>query len=324
MTEMRVFGNSHLLAPLTAAARAGRLAGAYLLEGPAGSGKKTLAAYLSALFTCPNVTEKGPCFSCRDCENVSYGSHPDVVTLTPEKDRDTLSVESVRRANEVAQTAPIHAARRVFIIPDASRMNAAAQNALLKNLEEPRSSSVYLLLCEEAAGVLATIRSRCIIYRTELFSEATLAEEISRRHPSAAREDVLLAARLSGGALGAALSFFGDKKVADCRKKVQAYLELICKNAPYESFCALLGAETKKEFLPLFYRVLLSGVRDLLCMEYTDQRQFFALGEEPKCEKDARVLMKIATRLCELLDPGMANANVAASVFSLHATSAER
>ena len=321
---MQVLGNAHILTPLAAAARAGRIAGAYLLEGPAGSGKKTVAAYLSALFTCPNVTENGPCFSCRDCENVFYGSHPDVVTLTPEKDREIISVDSVRSANETAQTAPIHAARRVFIIPDAARMNAAAQNALLKNLEEPRSSSVYLLLCEEAAGVLATIRSRCVIYRTELFSETVLAKELSRRHPSASREDVLLAARLSGGALGAALSFFGDKKVGDCRKKVQAYLELICKNAPYEAFCALLGPETKKDFLPLFYRILLSGVRDLICMDHTRERQFFALGEEPKCEKDVRVLMKIASRLCELLDPAMANANVATSIFSLHAISAER
>ena len=321
---MKVLGNTHILAPLSAAARTGRIAGAYLIEGPTGSGKKTIAAYLSALFTCPNVTENGPCFSCRDCENVTYGSHPDVVTLTPEKDREIISVESVRRANEVAQTAPIHAARRVFIIPDAARMNAAAQNALLKNLEEPRSSTVYLLLCEEAAGVLATIRSRCVIYRTELFSEKALFSELSKRNPSVSEEDVRLAARLSGGALGAAQAFFSDKKVYECRKKAEHYLQLICENAPYEAFCALVGADTKKEFLPLFYRILLSGVRDLLCAPYSSERQFFAPSVKINCQKGAKELVKIADRLCELLDPSMANANVAASVFSLHAVASAR
>ncbi|MBR6529809.1 MAG: hypothetical protein IKT43_00130 [Clostridia bacterium] len=323
MTKTTLIGNRHITAPLIRAVRAGRVASAYLIEGPAGSGKRTLAEYLTALFVCSAPTEDGPCFSCRDCENVAYGSHPDVMILLPEKDRDHVSVETARRANEVAQTAPIHAARRVFVIPDAAKMNAAAQNALLKNLEEPRSSSVYILLCEEAAGVLATIRSRSVIYRTELFSEEVLTRELAARFPAAAREDITLAARLSGGALGQAVTFFGDRKVSDCRKKAEEYLSLICENASFDRFCAVLGADTKKDFLPMFYRILLSGVRDLLLADVSSERQFFPPDQLLSCKKSARSLMKICDRLCELLDPAMANANVAASVFSLNAACSE-
>lgn len=316
---MTVIGNEHVTSALTEAVREDRLAGAYLLEGPAGSGKKTLAAFLTMLFVCSNVTEKGPCLTCANCKNVTVGAHPDVFYFEPEKDRESVSVHVVRRANEEACTAPIHASRRVFVVENAAQLNLAAQNALLKNLEEPQKSAVYLLLCEEAAGVLATIRSRSVIFRTQLLDYAQLMGELRRRYPKETQENLSLAARLCGGALGQALLFLKDRKMADCRKKVGEYIELVCKRAPFEAFCRLLNSDTKKDYLPLFYRVLLSAVRDLLCADVAEDRQFFALEQPLPSGADGRTLMALAERLCELTDPSMTSANVAASVYSLHA-----
>ncbi len=319
MNQVKLLKNRHIIEPLTSAALRGQLASAYLFEGPAGSGKRTLAAYLTALFVCPNKSESGPCFACRDCENVCLSSHPDVVKLSPEKDRETVTVEAVRRANEAAQTAPIHAEKRVFVIPDAARLNAAAQNALLKNLEEPRGDVVYLLLCEEAAGVLATIRSRAIVYRMELFEEEELVAELARRYPAKDEATLRLAAKLSGGALGAAEANLSDRRMADCRERALRYLTLLCRGASFAELSEVLPVEMKKEQLPLFYRILLSGVRDLLCANYTEDLRFFDREALPLCQVSTARLMAVCERLMELCDPSMANANVAASVYSLNA-----
>lgn len=324
MKQSQLIGNRHIVSSFVASVKEGRVASAYLIEGPAGSGKRTLAELLAALLVCTNVGEEGACLACRDCENVLCGSHPDVCRLLPEKEQASISVDVVRRANEIAMSAPIHAVRRVFIVENAAQMNAAAQNALLKNLEEPRSSSVYLLLCEEAAGVLATIRSRCVTYRMELLSETVQCEFLRRHFPKEREEDLALAARLSGGVLGQAMDFFSNKKSAEVRRRATEYLSLICKNAPFDAFCALVPADTKKDFLPLFYRILLSGVRDLLCAQESAKRSFFAPEELLVCKKSKPELLLICERLCDLMDPAMANANVAASLYSLHAVAASK
>ncbi|MBQ2731207.1 MAG: hypothetical protein IJF24_04205 [Clostridia bacterium] len=313
-----LIGNLHITTPLTRAVREGRTAGAYLIEGPSGSGKKTLASVLCALFLCSDVSEDGACGVCRDCENLAVGSHPDLFVFTPEKDREFISVDTVRRANEAAQTAPIHAARRVFLIPDVAKLNASAQNALLKNLEEPSRTTVYLLLCEEAAGVLATIRSRCVIFRTELFSNETLTEELGRRFKGEDPSTLTLAARLSGGALGQAIAFLSDKKMEKCRKLAYDYLSLVRKGAGFDALSCVLSADVKKEILPLFYRVLLSGVRDLLLNDKSEQRQFFAPEEPLSHTVSDKTLLALCDRLLDLTDPSMTNANVAASVYSLN------
>ncbi|MBQ2253209.1 MAG: hypothetical protein II328_04410 [Clostridia bacterium] len=314
-----LIGNVHITSVLTRAVREGRLSGAYLIEGPSGSGKKTLASFLCSLFLCSDVGEDGPCSHCRDCENLAVGSHPDLFIFAPEKDREYISVDTVRRANEAAQTAPIHAARRVFLIPDVAKLNASAQNALLKNLEEPSRTTVYLLLCEEAAGVLATIRSRCVIFRTELFSAKQLSEELARRFPKEDAATLTLAARLSGGSLGQAIAFLSDKKMEKCREMASRYLALLREGASFDAFSTVLSADVKKEILPLFYRVLLSGVRDLLVGDKSKNRQFFA-PEEPLDHKVSdKTLLAVSERLLDLTDPSMANANVAASVYSLNA-----
>ncbi len=87
--------------------------------------------------------------------------HPDVISLTHEKE-ELISVDEVRNGIvETAQIRPYEASRKIFLIPEAEKMNEAAQNALLKTLEEPPSYAVLLLLTTNENALLSTIRSRC-------------------------------------------------------------------------------------------------------------------------------------------------------------------
>lgn len=318
MNRQALLGNRHITEPFLSAVRSGKLACAYLIEGVAGSGKRTLADLLIHALVCTG--DEAPCYACRDCQNVTDGTHPDVHVLECEKDRNQISVDVARRANAAAMTAPIHAARHVFLIPEAQKMGEGAQNALLKNLEEPRSHSIYLLLCEEAGALLATVRSRCVIYRMQLLDEQTIRDELIRRNPKASPEDCALYARLSGGALGQAEAYLTSRRAVFYREKVDAYLRLIAARAPYREFIRLAPVSDKKrEELGLFYRMLLAGARDALVGAHVEGRLFFDDAQMPDFSGRERTLMALCEKLCELSDPAMSSANMQSSLFALAA-----
>lgn len=111
-----------------------------------------------------------PCGDCRHCRKVFSGIHPDVVSVAPALDdkgrkRREILVEQVRFISADAQVMPNEARVKVYVIHDAERMNAAAQNALLKLLEEPPASAAFILCASNPALLLPTVRSRCVLLR---------------------------------------------------------------------------------------------------------------------------------------------------------------
>jgi DNA polymerase-3 subunit delta' len=136
-----------------------RLAHAYLLAGPRGSGKRQLAANLASLVT----------------ESDSGLEHPDVHTAEPESKSRRLRIEQTRALEKELQMRSLMGKRKVAIIFDADRMTAEAANGFLKTLEEPPNHSLLLLTSEQPESLPETILSRCI---TVPLSRET-AEELS-------------------------------------------------------------------------------------------------------------------------------------------------
>lgn len=110
--------------------------------------------------------EKGgtePCGSCHSCVQAQSGNHPDIIHLMHEKP-NSISVDDVRTqiVNDVL-IKPYSGKYKIYIVPDAEKMTAAAQNALLKTIEEPPAYAVILLLANNASALLPTILSRCVM-----------------------------------------------------------------------------------------------------------------------------------------------------------------
>lgn len=232
-------------------------------------------------------------------------------------------MEVVRLANRAALTAPIHAKKRIFIVPEAQKLSPAAQNALLKNLEEPRGDALYFLLCPDACDLLATIRSRAVIYRTQPIDETTVREYLARHCPDADDQNLRAAAALCGGAIGKALEFIRERDLFKVRQSALKYLELMMRGAGFDELCAALPLDTKKDTLPLLYRMLLSGLRDALCAaEGVSAREFFLPGEMIECRVSARKLSRVVDVLLELSDSSMANVGVATALLRLHSAGA--
>ncbi|WP_051686877.1 DNA polymerase III subunit delta' [Microbulbifer sp. HZ11] len=140
---------------------AGRCPHALLISGQAGLGKRRFAEAFTALLLCDQPRHGLACGECRGCQLRVAGSHPDFTQVVPEKEQGPLKVEQIRELGEfVGRTSGREGARVVLLAP-AEAMNINAANALLKNLEEPSGSVIFLLITDHPSGLLPTIRSRC-------------------------------------------------------------------------------------------------------------------------------------------------------------------
>ncbi len=141
-----------------------RLSHAYMLLGPEGPERDMAARRLAASLVCQ--APDGPCGVCRDCRKALEGIHPDVTTLERERTdkalRSQILVGQIRAMTADAATAPNEAARKVYIIAQADRMNDQAQNALLKALEDPPGHACFILCAAAPDALLPTVRSRCV------------------------------------------------------------------------------------------------------------------------------------------------------------------
>ena len=133
-----LLGNSRLKEALASLPPSG-VGSAVLLDGPAGIGKRTAAADLAAGLLCPEPN--GPCGICPSCKRASAGSHPDLIWLKEPEPGKGVKLEQVRELRAQSFLRPSEAPFKVFVIPQADRLNLPSQNALLKVLEEPASSA---------------------------------------------------------------------------------------------------------------------------------------------------------------------------------------
>jgi len=148
-----VVGQPGAVATLRAAAR--RPVHAYLLSGPPGSGVRAAARAFSAALVCPD----GGCGECDACNRALAGRHPDVVTV--ERVGAYLGVDEARKLVGLAQRKPFTAARQVLVVVDV-HLAARSAPALLKTIEEPPPTTVFVLLADDVPPELATVASRCV------------------------------------------------------------------------------------------------------------------------------------------------------------------
>lgn len=135
-----------------------RLPHAILIDSGSADDRNELALYIASSFIC---RETIPCGVCRDCLKLKNSAHPDVIVFDPEEKKEkTFKVDFVREIRADSHILPNEAACKVYILKNVDKMNASAQNAFLKTLEEPPSHARFILLCESRAALLDTIMSR--------------------------------------------------------------------------------------------------------------------------------------------------------------------
>ena len=153
-------GNQRIKDQLSQQERERGLSHAYILSGPAGSGRHVLARQLAAAMLCTGTGEC-PCGRCVPCQKAAKGIHPDLSVIAGPEEGKPITVDQVRALRADAYIRPNEGERKIYLLEHADRMNPSAQNAMLKLLEEGPAYAAFLLLAENGGGLLQTVRSRC-------------------------------------------------------------------------------------------------------------------------------------------------------------------
>jgi DNA polymerase-3 subunit delta' len=210
---------------------------AYLFVGPANVGKATVARKFAAALLC------GEEAGCR--RRVEAGVHPDAVVVEPDG-RTSLGVDRARSTVALAALTPVEGKRQVFLIEEAGLMNDEAANALLKTLEEPPPSTVFILVADSIESLPPTIASRC---RTVMFGRVTEDEiEEGLVALGATPEQAGNAARISGGRPGLAVALATRPEVAAFRR---VWLDVPLQVSPAPGDAYRLAAEVIDAASPL-------------------------------------------------------------------------
>ncbi|MGN0498765.1 MAG: hypothetical protein ACI4F6_06870 [Acutalibacteraceae bacterium] len=160
-----------------------RMPHAVALESSDKAALSKCADYVAAWAVCKS--DNKPCGECAACRKLKGGNHPDVYTAKTEGKRNAVKISEIRNICADSVLMPNESDCKVYIIPEADKMEAAPQNAFLKLMEEPPQPMLFVLLCENTLGLLQTIRSRCSVFRlnTEGYDNEqakALAEDIAR------------------------------------------------------------------------------------------------------------------------------------------------
>ncbi|NGN39956.1 DNA polymerase III subunit delta' [Mesorhizobium sp. CGMCC 1.15528] len=227
----QLFGHCEVAEMLASAYRAGKLPHALLLAGPQGIGKATLAFHLAHhLLKYPSSQSAPAALANPDpasslFRQIATGAHPAILHLTrPLNDKTknfktVLTVDEIRKVNRFLSMTSHDGGYRVVIVDPADDMNTNAANALLKNLEEPPSRTVFILIVHSPGSLLPTIRSRCQTVRLSPLTPQDLMEVLASAEsppPDGEQARAALAERAGGSARAAILlTQYGGLEIAE-------------------------------------------------------------------------------------------------------------
>jgi len=237
---------------------------AYLITGPDGVGRRTLAIRLAQALNCTQPPKPGiPCIECRACTLIERIQYPDLAVVQAEEGSSTLKVEQIRELQRTLSLAPFEAAYKIALLMQFENANPSAANALLKTLEEPPPQVVILVTASDAEALLPTIVSRCEVIRLRPLSLVQVSEGLQVRWGLPANEANLLA-HISGGRPGYAYKLSQDAELLNQRKNLIDDLFRLLSASRVERFSYAEDISKDKEIIQTTLQTWLTIWRDVL------------------------------------------------------------
>ena len=305
---LQLYGQSEAEGAFLDAYVSGRLHHGWLLTGPRGIGKSTLAWSIARFLLATPISDDNGLFGAPPpptslavdpehpiARRIAAGAEPGLKLITRSENektgrlRDVISVEDIRGLNSFFQLSAADGGRRVVIVDTADEMNTQAANALLKMLEEPPEHAILLLISHQPSALLPTIRSRCRVLRLNTLSAQDMALALAQSGFSD-NADTSALTELSGGSVGSAIRL----STLDGLKLYSDLLRIVGSRSQFDREHAIRFAESAAARGNEAKRDLLFDLLDILLARLA---RTGASGQPPKVEvapKEAETLLRLA------------------------------
>jgi DNA polymerase-3 subunit gamma/tau len=246
-------GQSHVVLSLKGAIKSGRIGHAFLFAGPRGVGKTTTARIFAKSLNCVEGPTIHPCQKCQSCREIAASRSIDVVEIDGASNR---GIDEIRNLREAVAYAPLHSDRKVYIIDEVHMLTTEAFNALLKTLEEPPPSVVFIFATTNPVKVPQTILSRCERF---IFKRLSVAEIGGRLRSIAAKEKL----EITDKALHY-IAVRADGSVRDGESILEQLASFVEGKITEEDVFKLIGFMGSEFYFELIHHILKKGYADVL------------------------------------------------------------
>ncbi len=271
-----IIGNENIINYLKTAIKLKRVPHSLVFSGAFGMGKKLLSFSLAKALLCEKSSENGACCnSCISCATFESKNNPDVFFVCGTKLK-SIGVSDVReQIIKQMQTKPFKYNKKIFIVLEAHKLTTAAQNALLKTIEEPSSYGMFILLTENFNALLPTILSRCTIFKLKQLPVKHVASFLIEKQ-SIPKQQAFLIASISNGNIGRAISLCSDDELTNMYSYMLDLAANIKEFTILDAFKVSKELERFKEKMHECLDMLLIWYRDVLIFKETGNEAFLA------------------------------------------------
>lgn len=267
MDYRNIIGHEEIIAHFKNSIEMNKISHAYIISGAADSGKKMLARAFAKTLQCEKQ-EPAPCNECQSCIQAESMNHPDIIMVSHEKP-NLISVDEIReQVVDSICIKPYKSKYKIYIIPDAQLLNAQAQNALLKTIEEPPEYGIIIMLTTNLDKLLPTVRSRCIELATKPIRERDMLLYL-QKEMQLSEEKAYFCLDFAQGNLGKAIKLAGNDEYASIVESVVYVLKRIPELDVDDLMTAVSQIEKFKLSINDYLDLMMMWYRDALMLKVT-------------------------------------------------------
>lgn len=273
-----VIGQKSVIAHMKKALQLHTVSHAYIINGEKGMGKKLIADIFSTALQCEAGGDE-PCMECRSCKQAAGRNHPDIKWITHEKP-NLISVDEIREqlVNDMG-IKPYSSKYKIYIIDEGEKMNAAAQNTLLKTIEEPPAYGIVIILTANREMLLQTILSRCVSLNLRAISLDEVKKYLMERvNVPDYRAD--MAAKFGGGNLGKSIDIASSDDFNQMKDDVVRVMKNLDKMSVSDINQTVKDMAVYKDNIDSYLNLIVTWFRDVLLCKAVSSEAGIVFREE--------------------------------------------
>ena len=262
-----IVGHEQIKEHMQAAIRDKKPFHAYLFQGEEGVGKEALARTFAAGLQCQSESADKPCKECVSCRQMESGNQPDVIWVTREK--ASLGVDEIReQLCNTMDIKPFSSPYKIYLVPEAEKMTEAAQNALLKTIEEPPEYGIVILMTSNISALLPTIQSRCLTMEFRPLS-TVVVESYVKEHCQVPDYQARASAAFAQGNLGKAMRYAKSEDFIERKDHIISLLRNVEQMDLSEMLAVIKDLGTRKDEVRDYIDLMVLWYRDVLLFKAT-------------------------------------------------------